>query len=373
MGRMGFQVSQEGVPLSRAADYQKVLDDGWPFLDIAVEKEVVFSKADWPVSSGYWIVELLEHNLGYYPGFTYREIGTTYIDPTGSDQYGISIISTRDKIYARGLWISGDPTTPLEMRIFLRVFAVDITSDYQFTGDKPAPRPRVGARRYGAKILDIRKPDTRMSDQEMSNFSLNTNAKSLGIFKTGLQDINPWSRDTNATVTAIDTATDTLTISAAIAWSGLHGHACVYFPADFVTFPGPLTNGTIYYIIPVTSTTIKLASSYDNAKAGIAIDLTSAGSLNGTLASRDNPSNPSNIITHNVGYPPTYLFAQYDDDGPGGIYSDPLNNQPVIGALGSPPLKITVTNTTLALAGAQSAYSAKTAYLIIRDPAEVAA
>ena len=40
MGRYGVQISQQGIDVSRAADYQKVLDSNWKFLDIAVEKDV---------------------------------------------------------------------------------------------------------------------------------------------------------------------------------------------------------------------------------------------------------------------------------------------------------------------------------------------
>jgi hypothetical protein len=367
MGRHGIQISQEGVPLSRAADYQKVLDDQWPFLDIFLEKEIQVSKSDWPSSTAWWVYELAEHNLGYLPGFTFKENGTSLI--TGDT----SVIATDKKIYLRGLWVTGDPTTPLDIRIFIRVFAVDITKEYQYTGERIAPQPRVSAKKYGVKIVDPRDPNSRMGDQEMSSFSLNTNAKALGVFKTGIQDINPWSRDTSATVTGINTSTDVFTSSGSIDWSNLHGHACVYSPADFVTYPAPLNTST-YYIIPLTPTTFKLASTYNNAMAGVAIDITTTGSLNGTLSSRDNPSVPTNIITHNAGYPPTYMLATYNPDGVGGAFADPLNNVPTVTPLllNGPAVKITTTNTTMALVGVQSVYSERVAYLIIRDPAEVA-
>lgn len=366
MADYGIQISQEGVPLSRAADYQKVLDDKWPFIDILFEGEFKISKADWPAASSWWIYEVAQHNLGYLPGFTYKEIGTSLID--GNTQ----LIATTDKIYLRGLWISGDPTTPLEIRIYLRVFALDVTQEYSFKGEHPEARVRMSARKYGAKVIDPRNPTARMSNQEMSDFSLNTNSKALAVHKTGVQDINPWGRYNNASVSAIDTANDILTFSGTnIAWTQTVGQACAYFPNDFVTYPSPLS-GSIYYIIPLTATTLKLATTYQNALDGVAINLTTAGSLPGTLAPRENPSNPTDIITHNIGYPPTYLFAMYDPDGPGGVYADPLGNAPTITSLGSLDCFIKATTTTIQLVGAQSVFTGRVAYVIVRDPSEIA-
>jgi hypothetical protein len=366
MAEYGIQISQEGVPLKRAADYQKVLDDKWPFIDILFEGEFKISKADWPAANTWWVYEIAQHNLGYLPGFTYREIGTSLI--TGNTQ----IIATTNKIYLRGLWLTGDPTTPLNINIYLRVFALDITKEYEYKGERPESKVRMSARKYGAKVIDPRSPTASLSNQEMSDFSLNTNAKALAIHKTGVQDINPWSRYGSASVSSIDTANNILTFSGTnIPWTQTVGQACAYFPSDFVTYPSPLSTST-YYIIPLTTTTLKLASTYQNALDGVAIDITTTGSLPGQLQAMENPSNPTDVITHNIGYPPTYLFAIYDPDGPGGIYTDPLMGAPVITSLGSLNCFITATTTTIKLTGAQSVFSGRVAYVIIRDPSEIA-
>ena len=54
------------------------------------------------------------------------------------------------------------------------------------------------------------------------------------------------------------------------------------------TLPGGLVSGTRYYAINVNATTIKVATSVDNANAGTAIDLTSQGSGTHTVDSDDN-------------------------------------------------------------------------------------
>jgi hypothetical protein len=85
------------------------------------------------------------------------------------------------------------------------------------------------------------------------------------------------------TITAVNTTTEILTLSS----------ACNLAVADPITVtstgsvPGGLTSGTTYYVIPVTSTTIKLATSSANAIANTAINITSAGS--GTIRLNANP------------------------------------------------------------------------------------
>ena len=49
----GIMISQEGVPVERAADYQKVLDSRWRFMEVAQEIDI---KVDIPAapSAGLW-------------------------------------------------------------------------------------------------------------------------------------------------------------------------------------------------------------------------------------------------------------------------------------------------------------------------------
>lgn len=73
-----------------------------------------------------------------------------------------------------------------------------------------------------------------------------------------------------------------------IPWQGVAGCSAgsvAYITGDAVklepvyggTLPSPLVEDTVYYVIAVNSTTIKLATTKLNAKAGTAIDLTTAG------------------------------------------------------------------------------------------------
>jgi hypothetical protein len=275
MTRVGLQFSQEGIPLNRAADYQKVLDDQWPFLDIAFEHEFTLTKLDFPTSNGYWVQEILSHDLGYIPAFTYREI--SFEDNLGIFEDPPDIIATDTKIYARGFWNSGIPQTYIIMRGLVRVFACDITKEFTSPIDKITPRVRSSAQKYGVKILNPNAINAKISDTELSHFSMNTNGKALSIQQTGTKV---------------------------------------------------------------------------------------AGAPNYNLQ-----------IDHNLGYPPTYFIAQYYLPSEWvSIYPNPTGEKNIIRPLNGQLIGIsTSTNQRLTVTGAQSALTGNFAYLILKDPAEVAA
>jgi hypothetical protein len=79
--------------------------------------------------------------------------------------------------------------------------------------------------------------------------------------------------------TAVNTGTDVITVATDYAT----GTALV--ARSFGTLPAPLVNGTTYYAIRLSATTIKLATSAANASLGTAIDLTTAGTGDFTLVS----------------------------------------------------------------------------------------
>lgn len=81
--------------------------------------------------------------------------------------------------------------------------------------------------------------------------------------------------------TAVTVATDLITVSAAAGKQLLNGNPVVLSTSG--TAPAGLTAGNTYYVIAVSGTTIKLASSVANAVAGTAIDITSQGTGNHTL------------------------------------------------------------------------------------------
>lgn len=373
--RYGIQISQEGIPVRRAADYQKVLDDRWPFLDIVIETEVRFEHKFHEGNDNYrWSIELLDHSLGYLPAFTYRMVEGSLLDEFGFD-IG-EVVSTKQGIYLKGFFIPGQQMT-LNGKILLRVFACDITAETSYGVGQIDPIAKRDSRKYGAKILKSGVPPEKFSGDEMSDFALNTDAKALAIQKTGVFHLNPYIELDQARVSAISTSANTLTLQTInaeddIGWSAVRGQAAFYLPGDFVTYPNPLSGNT-YYLIPEGSGAVKLANSYQNALNGIEIDLTTAGSLPGSLSAAENPSSPEDTLEHDVGYPPSYWMARYEPwSVRGQTADDVLPGEDIIypADKGFEQGFTYATTTTLRFRGAQAVAGGRYAYIIFKDPLE---
>lgn len=76
----------------------------------------------------------------------------------------------------------------------------------------------------------------------------------------------------------VNTSNDQITITA---HGFSHGHIIRF--STTTTAPSPLVNNTTYYVIFVDANTIKLATTFNNAMAGTAIDLTTQGSGTHTI------------------------------------------------------------------------------------------
>lgn len=376
--RYGIVISQQGIPVKRAADYQKVLDDRWPFLDIEYEVEVPVEVR--LVDSGanfYWSVEIFEHNLGFLPAFTYRVVsGQIYGDSPNGE---IELVATNRSIYLKGYFYTGG-TASWNFKVFLRVYNRDITQEFEYKTEVPDPLAKRDSRKYGARVLKDGVSPAKFTGDEMSDFSLHNNAKVLAIQQTGVLDLNPWIALDWADATAVDTATEIFTIAGGpgedISWAQIAGQAIGYLPFDYVTYPGGIAAG-VYYVIPVGSNQIKLANTYKNALAGVAVNITSAGSLPGLIQTTENPSAPQDRIYHNVGYPPSYWMTrvEYWVDRDNSAYSSvqlPLTGEDIIYPIdrGFDEGFAYATTTYIRFRGVQAVAGGKFAYIIFKDPLE---
>ncbi len=103
----------------------------------------------------------------------------------------------------------------------------------------------------------------------------------------------PGRYQTSQLINAADPGTDTLTTFSTHFWETGDGPIRLTTGG---TLPSPLVVATNYWVIHVDTSNLKLATSYANAKNGIAIDLTTTGSgLHGIGAM---PANPASTITH---------------------------------------------------------------------------
>ncbi len=80
----------------------------------------------------------------------------------------------------------------------------------------------------------------------------------------------------SASTSVVIVSTDIITLSSAEVAALATGDAVTYSAGSGTAIAG-LTTATVYYVIEDTSTTIKLATTVDNANAGTAIDLTEVG------------------------------------------------------------------------------------------------
>ena len=92
-----------------------------------------------------------------------------------------------------------------------------------------------------------------------------------------------------------DATANTLTITA----HGLATGDGPYKVSTTTTLPAPLTTTTLYWLIRVDANTLQLATSWENAMAGTAIDLTSTGIGTQTLGGM--PGAPGAAVTDGYG------------------------------------------------------------------------
>lgn len=263
----GVEVTQQSVDIHYAPDYQKIVDSRWHFLDIPLELDFSVSHAD-AGATHYWVEKICDHNLGYLPAFTFRQ-KTLNLGGSNPLLYSGVLVADKRSIYWRNVYISGNPTTPIVLTGFIRVFACDITATYQAPINLIAPSAATPPT-TGLKILGS---GTDITSTDLSDFSIDTQGKAIAIQQTGISTVDP-------------------------------------------------TTGR------------------------------------GT-------------IQHNLGYPPTYFLAQIQGANDLGISTNPLQEDVVLN-MGVPIAVITATSTTLVFRGVQSALLGRYAFLLTKEPTELA-
>ena len=365
----GISISQDGVPVDRAADYQKVLDSRWKFLEVLLEQtykiELPFRAALAPGTVKAVDTFVTTHGLDDYPAYeaTFTTSGMTENDIGYPD-----VIADKSSIYLRQIHSANDiiaTTITLTVRVYNLAIFEEYLAPKELTTLTSGPESEIGF-----LSLDGTVPNLGASDQSSVGYSIDTKKKILSVHRTGRVEINTYL-DYRLRATAINTTTDTFTF---IDFSGSllnpagmgtdwvqTGVGIQYDPGDFVTYPAPLVFNGVYYIIRISATEFKLATTVANAQAGIAIDITSSGALPATV--RKAFVTGTNVIKHDVGYPPTFLMARADRDT-GVTYIGPL--------LDTILARVQATNTTITFLGIQSELSGVFGLVILKDPAEIA-
>lgn len=139
-----------------------------------------------------------------------------------------------------------------------------------------------------------------------SKFNVDSNNKKPAVTIAITDTAGDILTHSQVTVSAVDINTDILTLSAEIVVKT----GDIIIPQTTGTVPTGLTAGTQYYAIQVSATTVKVATTLENANTGVAIDITGAGTGTNTLrvglidiASKDK------ILFTSTGTVPTGLTA----------------------------------------------------------------
>lgn len=369
----GVVFTQQGVPVARSSDYQKVIDSRWQFMEVEAELDINTVLPATPAIDSsrryYEKTVILRHTLGFLPAFE------STIAFNGDPIFNqVQIFADENTVFLRRL-ITSNANPQQTVTGFLRVYNLNILKEYAAPTEivSGASAPKTG---FGMKFIDGKVPNITPADDNIQGFSVDTTKKILSIHKHGLKYFNQSALEYHCNVTAIDTSTEILTVSAQLrnpgvnfdlTWVQTPGHPVRYFPHDLATWPQPLQSGGTYYNIPVDATHIKLAGSAAAAASGTAIDLTTAGSLPGSLSGQLVAG--ENVITHGVGYPPTYLLAPVNEDEP--IFG--LGTATYMGPIAFGPTALVKADANnLTFTGIQALFAGKYGYIILKDPVEIA-
>lgn len=388
----GIEITQKGVPVDRAADYQKVLDSRWLFMEVALEVDTVVTipATALPPSDSFQRVNVAKHNLtrqgkSFVPAFhaswlpdSQYPVGVGYnnfdVYPSASLYIDDQYLFFYRKLFASG-GILGAPPPAITIRVKAKIYNLPITEDYLAIQDIPTGVGKVNTR-FGVTALDGSNSATTVGGTSPDGYSIDTRKKVLSVHKVVQKDIYG-SDYRSALVTNINTSTDTATITTdpyegtdlhgmkyGISWIKT-GEQVSLFPSDYSTYPVPLSGSINPYIIKVTDNTIKFALSPADAVAGTAINLTTTGSLPMTI--RRVVTVDDGRLEHGSEYPPSYFFCEKSDNiGGSGLMVNSLRYQTF-----SPIVR--VDSRYMYFSGVQSSYNASLAVIILKDPIEVAA
>ena len=361
----GIASSQEGVPVATAADYQKVLDSRFKYLEVESEFDVNIELPPLAVGRAIYDIPIFTHNLNFLPAYESSAVVTA-----GTMDYGFTptMLSNKTGIFIRRQE-SYNPTSAQTFKGSVRIYNLAILESYQAAKDNPT-LVAGPVSTYGVRSLDGTVPNLGPTDKSSVGYSIDTKKKILAVHHTGLISINDYQFK-RLKITNIDVTTNIFTfingdITESMEWVQT-GAAVSYStrnpqPTPSITNSGsPLFTSVISYLIKLTETTFKLATTLENALAGIEIDMLTSGTLPGDMGATY-PGDTSTII-HDVGYPPTYMIARVTMAWPD-MYIGPIINQLLA--------VVAATNTTLKFRGIQSSFSGRFGLIILKDPAEVA-
>ena len=187
----GIRVTQEGISVKRAAEYQMALDDRWPLMDFLFTGVIEVNYRSLP-GGGDLAVPLFTHNLGFTPGFFAKVIqirsvsaGVLYNSPGD-----IKFYSDPQTAWGRFFRRDGASTAieTISAVFYVGILDRDFTQTYQAPSTVIPANATSGASPYGMKVLN-NQGLVGMRSNNKSDYNLHTNAKPLGIHMHGVMNV----------------------------------------------------------------------------------------------------------------------------------------------------------------------------------------
>lgn len=384
----GIQVTQRGIPVEKASDYQKVLDSRWRFMEVALEVDTTITVPAMatPAYNTYQRVNIAKHNLTnqgrpFVPAFHASWLpDPAYPLYEGSNQFdvypGASLYMDDQWLYFyRDAYSTGVPLVALTLKVKAKIYNLPILEDYLAIQEIPRGSGKVNTE-IGMTALDGSNSSATVGGTSPDGYSIDTRKKVLSIHKVAQKDIYAFPPQ-SAHITSVNTSTDIATLTTdpneiedlygnkhGLSWIQT-GEQVSLSPNDFVTYPSPLSSSVQPYIIKVSDTTIKFALSYADAIAGNAINLTTSGST--PIIMRRMPSADDERLAHESEYPPSYFFCEKSNNvGGSGLRVGSLRY------ISYTPL-VRVDRQYFYFRGVQAAYNGALSVIVLKDPIEVAA
>jgi hypothetical protein len=199
----GIRISQAGIPVSKAADYQKTMDERWPVLEhqfmgiIRIENYSTDTPGVLNNGTGTLAhIPIYKHSLGYLPAFRLRHISFSGFDAMGQT---IAARTFADEQY---IWleVAKNPgAIEISLAAWLAVIDRDCTPEYQAPIDIVTSVQKSNPSQYGLKILNEPTPQG-MREKNKSFYSYNTNAKSMLIQQHGIRTASASTLPANSIV-----------------------------------------------------------------------------------------------------------------------------------------------------------------------------
>lgn len=359
----GIEITQEGVGVDQASDYQKVLDSRWLSMEIMheVDIEVEIPSIVATVQTDQ-IIRVFRHGLtrngqAFVPAYhaNWAPIKGTVID--GIYSFQTNLFCDDEGFYFYRTVFAGETAPTWNVAIKAKIYNIPILEAYQ----APVEINVGGARSdsiYGVQALDGSNPSLVLGGKASYGYSIDTKKKILSVNKVTTKYINdPAVTNKSSTVTAIDIATNTFTYTPSVDGDWIVDGLKVIYSAP--TYPAPLVYGQ-FYILKNGVNTFQLSYTY----GGPAIDITTTGALPGGICRVTLPEDYG--VPHGGAYPPSFFFCEFDNTTFAKMVAYPLKNSSMS------PL-ILADSTYLYFRGVQSVYIAKIAVIILKDPLEILA